>query len=154
MFCRHKIKNIFITTIENLPVSSGNNWISAQVRRPLLYNVREFLKTDAAKLAGLTNSTQFIDVAIKELMEKLQPESIVVDSIYEDRIVLQDWEAENHPVFLSVYFDKKKKPYCTYCNETDCLHVQYAWEVPEARRILKQHGATPPPSKRLKQTSI
>ena len=110
---------------------SANNWISAQVRRPLLNEVREFLKTDSAKRAGLTNSTQFIDVALKDLLERLKPESMMVGGMHDDRIELKDWDAEKQMVQLSVYFDRDGGPFCTYCKESVCIHVQYAWEVPE-----------------------
>lgn len=126
---------------------SANNWISAQVRRPLLNEVREFLKTDSAKRAGLTNSTQFIDVALKDLLERLKPESMMVGGMHDDRIELKDWDAEKQMVQLSVYFDRDGGPLCTYCKESVCIHVQYAWEVPEARAILEKHGSRPPPSR-------
>ena len=126
---------------------SANNWISAQVRRPLLNEVREFLKTDSAKRAGLTNSTQFIDVALKDLLERLKPESMMVGGMHDDRIELKDWDAEKQMVQLSVYFDRDGGPFCTYCKESVCIHVQYAWEVPEARAVLETHGSRPPPSR-------
>ena len=66
-------------------------------------------------------------------------------------------ELEGRGRVIDVIFLEKKNglekivyPYCTYCETTDCLHADYAFEIPEVRRILQQHGI----KKRMKGKEI
>ena len=67
--------------------------------------------------------------------------------MYDDHVKIMDRELGKLGRIVSVYFKRDGKPYCDYCGETDCVHVQYAWELPEARNVLKGHGLQPPPSR-------
>ena len=31
-----------------------------------------------------------------------------------------------------------------YCDEHMCVHIQYAWEIPDVRKILSARKLTPP----------
>ena len=109
--------------------------------------IKKMLQEDVAKKEGLTNANQFIDIAIKEKLQALERESISHINMYDDHVKIMDRKLGKLGRIVSVYFKRDGKPYCDYCGETDCVHVQYAWELPEARKVLEGHGLKPPPSR-------
>ena len=68
-------------------------------------------------------------------------------NMYDDHVKILDNRLGKLGRIVSVYFKRDGKPYCDYCQEPDCVHVQYAWEIPEARKVLEGHGLKPPPSR-------
>ena len=123
------------------------NWVSTVIRRNLANMVKDTLKTDAAKREGLTNPTMFIDVAVREKLKDLTTPLLTHIRTHDDYVSIQDRQLGKRGRLVAVYFCKNGAPYCDYCEETDCIHVQYAWEIPDAMVALDGFGLTPPPSK-------
>ena len=123
------------------------NWVTTKVRRTLEYEIEKALRGDEAKKEGLTNKAQFVDYAIRELLTRLEVERMSHFNMYDDHVKILDNRLGKLGRIVSVYFKRDGKPYCDYCEESDCVHVQYAWELPEARKVLEGHGLQPPPSR-------
>ena len=122
-------------------------WRTLNIRSTLLDEIEKILQSDEAKKEGLTNLSQFVDVAIRELLEKLEQESISHVNMYYDHVKIMDRKLGKLGRIVSVYFKKENNPWCDYCEESDCIHVQYAWEIADVRKVLKKYGFSPPPSR-------
>ena len=46
--------------------------------------------------------------------------------MYDDHVKIMDRQLGKLGRIVSVYFKRDGKPYCDYCEEPDCVHVQYA----------------------------
>ena len=123
------------------------NWVTTKVRRTLEYEIEKALRGDEAKKEGLTNKAQFVDYAIRKLLTRLEVERMSHLNMYDDHVKILDNRLGKLGRIVSVYFKRDGKPYCDYCKETDCVHVQYAWELPEAGKVLERYGLKPPPSR-------
>ena len=123
------------------------NWVTTKVRRTLEHEIEKALRSDEAKKEGLTNKAQFVDYAIRELLTRLEVERMNHLNMYDDHVKILDNRLGKLGRIVSVYFKREDKPWCDYCEETDCVHVQYAWELPEARKVLERHNLKPPPSR-------
>ncbi len=123
------------------------NWKTAMIRGDLLVRVKAIVESNAAKNQGVTNANQFIDLAIREKIEKFKIVSLSHISTYEDRVKILDLMLGERGRIVAVNFNKDGSPYCDYCKAPDCVHVQFAWEIPKARDMLHGHGFVPLPSK-------
>ena len=123
------------------------NWKTAMIRGELLVKVKAIVESNAAKNQGVTNTSQFIDLAIREKIEKFKIVSLSHISTYEDHVKILDLMLGERGRIVAVDFNNDGSPYCDYCEAPDCVHVQFAWEIPKARDILYGHGFAPPPSK-------
>ena len=123
------------------------NWKTAMLRSDLLARVKAIVESNAAKNQGVTNTSQFIDLAIREKIEKFKIVSLSHVSTYEDHVKILDLMLGERGRIVAVDFNKDGSPYCDYCEAPDCVHVQFAWEIPKARDLLYGRGFAPPPSK-------
>ncbi len=122
-------------------------WVSTNIRVALINEVKKLLQTDTAKKEGLTNVSQFIDSAIRDLIEKIESERLKHVNMYDDHVKIMDNRLGELGRIVSVYFKKEGGPWCDYCKKPDCIHVQYAWEIADVRKILGKYGFSPPPSR-------
>ena len=123
------------------------NWTSTNIRVTLMDEIKKLLLTDIAKKEGLTNVSQFIDSAIHDFIEKLEQERMNHLNMYDDHVKIMDNKLGKLGRIVSVYFKKGNNPWCDYCEEPDCIHVQYAWEIADVRKILEKYRFSPPPSR-------
>ena len=126
-------------------VSRG--WTAVNVKEALVLRLKKILQTDAAKTEGLLNISQFVDAALREKIEELERGFLSHINMYDDHVKILDTRLDKLGRIVSVYFKRDGKPYCDYCGRIDCVHVQYAWELPEAKKVLERYGLKPPPSR-------
>ena len=125
----------------------AGNWRTAMIRGELLVRVKAIVESNAAKNQGVTNISQFIDLAIRDKIREFKVASLSHISTYEDHVKILDLMLDAHGRIVAVDFNKDGSPYCDYCKTPDCVHVQFAWEIPKTRDMLHSHGFAPPPSK-------
>ena len=125
----------------------AGNWRTAMIRGELLVRVKAIVESNAAKNQGVTNISQFIDLAIRDKIKEFKVASLSHVSTYEDHVKILDLMLDARGRIVAVYFNNDGSPYCDYCKTPDCVHVQFAWEIPKVRDMLHGHGFAPPPSK-------
>ena len=125
----------------------AGNWRTAMIRGELLVRVKAIVESNAAKSQGVTNISQFIDLAIRDKIKEFKIASLSHISTYEDHVKILDLMLDAHGRIVAVDFNNDGSPYCDYCEAPDCVHVQFAWEIPAVSIILYGHGFAPPPSK-------
>ena len=122
------------------------DWKTVNVKKSLLDEVERVQRTDEAKKAGITNAAQFVDLALREALEKFERRRFEHINMYEDHVKILDNKLERAGRIVSVYF-RDAKAWCEYCDEHMCVHIQYAWEIPDVREVLSARKLVPPPSK-------
>ena len=125
----------------------AGNWRTAMIRDKLFVRVKAIVESNGAKSQGVTNISQFIDLAVRDKIREFKMVSLSHISTYEDHVKILDLMLDECGRIVSVYFNKDGSPHCDYCEKIDCVHVQFAWEIPKARDILHGHGLAPPRSK-------
>ncbi len=121
------------------------DWKTVNVKKSLLDEVERVRRTDEAKKAGITNAAQFVDLALREALEKFERRRFEHINMYEDHVKILDNKLERAGRIVSVYF-REAKAWCEYCDEHMCVHIQYAWEIPDVREVLAARRIAPPPS--------
>ena len=125
----------------------AGNWRTAMIRGEMLVRVKAIVESNAAKNQGVTNISQFIDLAIRDKIREFKIASLSHINTYDDRVKILDLMLDANGRIVAVYFDRDGSPHCDYCEAPDCVHVQFAWEIPKARDMLHGRGFAPPPSK-------
>lgn len=123
-------------------------WDSVRIPKGLSEEIEKFLKTEAARRLGYNSKAQLVVDAVREYLAKIgrKPRLEHVNT-YKNRVTILDRELEGHGRVIDVVFLEEKNglekiiyPYCTYCQTNDCLHADYAFEIPDVREILRKHG--------------
>lgn len=127
--------------------TAAENWVTTKVRRTLHDEISKALRTEEARKNGLTNTAQFVDTAVRDLLEKCKSERFNHINMHDDHVKILDNRLDNVGRIVSVYFRRGNETWCDYCEASGCVHVQYAWEIPEVKARLAEHGLNPPPSR-------
>ena len=122
-------------------------WNTVRIREETYREIEKVLESDEMKRLGISSISQFVTNALIKQLEELRQESMEHVNMYDDHVKIMDRKLGKMGRIVSVYFKREGKPYCDYCGESDCIHVQFAWELPEARKVLEGHGLQPPPSR-------
>ena len=127
------------------------NWVTTKIRRTLNSEIIRSLKTEEAKKLGLTNTAQFVDSAIRELLEAIEQRRFSHQNTYEDKVRILDNNIGEMGDIVEVFLkDDVKKAFCGYCEKEDCVHVKYMWDLPQVTKILRNRGFHSPYGERLR----
>ena len=127
------------------------NWVTTKVRRTLSSEIEKILETNEAKKEGLTNLSQFVDSAIRELLEKLESSRFTHENTYENKVRIRDDKIGSLGDIVTIFLrDDEKKGFCDYCESNICIHVKYMWELPDVVKILKKRNFISPYNEDIK----
>ena len=123
-------------------------WRTVRIPKELLEEVERFLKTELARKQGYNSKAQFITDAIREYLSRYQSLKPRLEhiNVYRNRVTILDRELEGRGRIVDVVFvqrddhEKIVYPYCTYCQSSDCVHADFAFEIPKVRKILERAG--------------
>lgn len=116
-------------------------WSAANIRKSLIDKIKKTLNTEEAKEEGLNNVNQFIDSAVRELLEKLEQKRFSHQNTYDDKVRILDNKIGRMGDIVTIFLrDEFKKGFCDYCESENCVHVKYMWELPDVVKILKKRG--------------
>ncbi len=124
------------------------DWKTVNVKKVMMDEVEKMLQTDAVRGEGITNMSQFVDLALREKLEKLEKKRFEHINMYDDHVKILDNRLGRAGRILSVYF-RDTRAWCEYCDEHMCVHIQYAWEIPDVREVLAASKIAPPPSRAI-----
>lgn len=122
------------------------DWKTVNVKKVMMDEVERMLQTDAIRKEGITNMSQFVDLALREKLERLERKRFDHINMYDDHVKILDNKLDRVGRIVSVYF-RDTRAWCDYCDEHMCVHIQYAWEIPDVREVLAARKLAPPPSK-------
>ena len=122
------------------------DWKTVNVKKAMMDEVERMLQTDAIRKEGITNMSQFVDLALREKIERLERKRFDHVNMYDDHVKILDNKLDRMGRIVSVYF-RDARAWCDYCEEHMCVHIQYAWEIPDVREVLAARKIAPPPSR-------
>ena len=122
-------------------------WNTVRIREGTYKEIEKALETDEMERLGVSSISQFVTNALIKQLEELRQKSIEYVNMSEDHVKIMDRKLGKMGRIVAVHFRPQRPPYCDYCGESDCVHVQYVWELPGARAILKERGLQPPASR-------
>ena len=120
---------------------------TVNVKKVFLEQIEKILQYEEVKKEGIINTSQFIDYALKEKLEKLAQKRMSHVNIYDDHVKIMDNHLDKIGRIVSVYFKKGKNSWCDYCESANCIHIQYAWKIPSVRSVLEELGLKQPRSR-------
>jgi len=115
--------------------SEPDGWSKISIRKKMKEEVDDFVNTDEAKKHGLTNSTQFIDISVREALEKYTKKRIDHFNFHDNIIRLIDNDLPKGRTIVEIYL-KKQQLICTKCEVKDCIHIAACWEDPDIKKQL------------------
>jgi len=96
---------------------------------------------------GYESRAEFIKEAIRHFMEELKksspPKRLEHVNIYYNYVTILDRELEGRGRIVDVMLRKNDEwvqPFCTYCQSENCLHADFAFEVPEIKQAMEKQG--------------
>lgn len=120
---------------------SKENWVTTKIRRTLNGEIEKSLQSEEAKKLGLTNIAQFVDSAIRELLEELEQKRFSHQNTYDDKVRILDNKIGKMGDIVTIFLRNEfKKGFCDYCESENCVHVKYMWELEDVVKILKKRG--------------
>lgn len=116
-----------------------NDWTSVSVDKALVTLARRAMQTTAARESGVSSVSKFVELAMREKLERMDMHRFEHVSTLDDSIRILDSSLTPMGTIVTVSF-KDESAWCSYCDETQCVHVQYAWSIPEIRDVLEKRG--------------
>lgn len=124
--------------------SDNEGWWPVKIRKEILNRVDEFLETPEGKRFGFTNRSQLIDQAIRDMLEEYLSKRFEHVNTFEDKVRIMDNTIGKNGDIVTVSFRGGKSGFCELDRSDNCIHVKYAWEIPEVAKVLKKQGLKPP----------
>ncbi|MCE2499197.1 MAG: hypothetical protein J4F28_09515 [Nitrosopumilaceae archaeon] len=116
-----------------------DDFTSVSLNRALVIQIRRVLLTVGAQENGLTSVAKFVELAIREKLGDIEIKRFSHVSTLDDGIrILDNWMKPIGSI-VTVSF-KDEWAWCDHCEDMSCVHVQYAWAIPEIRKVLEERG--------------
>lgn len=119
------------------PESANDGWSKMSVRRKVKDEIDNFIGSSLAEKNGLTNATQFLDVALREALQKYQKTRFEHFNFAENVIRLIDNDRPAGTPYVEIAL-KSEKLYCRVCESVNCIHIEESWSNPEISKQLKR----------------
>jgi len=130
---------------KNYPKDKPSRHATVRIPKEMVDTIEEFLKTDQARKMGFLHITDIATEAVREFLNDLgyypSRPRFQHYNVYEDRVTIIDNDAPKGKEWVDVWF-RGDKPFCEYCQESDCDHIQFILEIPEVVQGLREHGWT------------
>lgn len=117
--------------------SETDGWAKMSVRKKMKEEIDDFIDTDKAKKYGLTNSTQFMDVALREALEKYKKTRFEHFNFAENVIRLIDNEKPAGTPYIEIAL-KGESLICRSCESRNCIHIEESWNNNNISKQLKR----------------
>ena len=117
------------------------DWANVRISLDLAEEVKKFVESKLGRSLRYNSQADFVAQAVREALERVRERRPRFNHVnmYEDHVKILDRELERHGRIVSVYFKIDGRPYCEY-EKNECVHVDYAWEIPEVARVLDPKG--------------
>ena len=117
---------------------SNSEWRPVQLPKDLVDEVERTIKTDMIKKEGITSISQFISRTVNDKIQELEQARFNVINTHDNHLKILDNKIGKLGQIVSVYFKKNNDMLCDYCNENNCVHVQYAKEIPHMKQVMEK----------------
>lgn len=121
--------------VDSSPEKDG--WAKMSVRRKMKDEIDIFISSSLAEKNGLTNATQFLDVALREALEKYQKTRFEHFNFAENVIRLIDNEKPAGALYIEIAL-KGELLFCRSCESKNCIHIEESWNNDNISKQLKR----------------
>lgn len=126
---------------------TSKEWATFKIRKPILvklkqvYDLRkhELLDQNITSVSGMVEK-YLVDVIEKNEAWKGYMPFLAEQGISDEGILIRD-NRLNKLVQLSV---KGGDLYCDLDDDSNCVHIGFAWSIPQVYRVMKEHGRKQP----------
>jgi len=125
-------------------------WKNVRLSKDLADELERFIESKTGKDHGFNSQADFVAAAVREALVryKLRPRFQHINT-YENHVKILDNDLEAHGRLISIYFNgDHKSAWCDYCEKTDCVHIDYVWELSEVAEVLRVRGLKSPAEKK------
>ncbi len=135
-------------------MSSERKYTGIVVSKDIYERLRTQVEKKSSKLRARISISDYVESLI---INKIEEEELLSEvgqflSFAErsgDKIFINDWvRGRIAPVSLKVNPDGSFKLFCEFDNSDSCVHVGYAYSLPELYRMLKEKGIKAQPQTR------
>jgi len=124
---------------------NSSEWRPVQLPKNLVDEVERTIQTDMIKKEGITSISQFISRTVNDKIQELEQKRFSHQNTYEDKVRILDNKLGRLGDIVTIFLrDEKKDSFCDYCEQNDCIHVKYMWELPDVVKTLKKRGFASP----------
>ncbi len=134
-------------------MSPRREWSTIRIPKELEEQLEEFLESEEARMQGYRHKTEIATEAIREFLRRhwtgIKKTRLRHVNTWRNRVAIEDPDLPDDPAkrrIVEVVFMRRNEreeivyPYCTYCQTSECIHVDFAWEIPEVRAKLTKAG--------------
>lgn len=122
-----------------------SDWKTVNVKKSLLDQVENIVNSDEVKKDGITNTSQFIDSALKDKLHEFKQNRFSHQNTYEDKVRILDNNLGKMGDIVTIFLrDSTKDGFCDYCEENNCVHIKFMWELGDIVNTLTMRGFKSP----------
>jgi hypothetical protein len=121
----------------------ADDWTTVAIRKAVVDKINKFLKTKEAKENGYTNSTAFVDEAVRDMLSKYELKRFEHFNFHDNIIRVLDNSLGTRGDIVELR-RKNNHLLCGYCEEDKCVHVKFAWSDVDLASELKKAGLRSP----------
>lgn len=104
----------------------------------IIKNLQIEQKYQAKILRLIEKYPKVIDSPLKEKITEFEHTRFNNITTHDDHLRILDNKIGKLGQIVSVYFRKNNDMWCDYCDETNCVHVQYAKEIPHMKQVMEK----------------
>lgn len=119
--------------------SDHDGWGKMSIRKKMKEKIDDFIETEVAKDYGLTNSTQFLDVAVREALEKYKKKRFEHFNFADNIIRLIDNDQPKGTPYIEIVLNNNHL-ICRVCESKNCIHIAEAWNNKQIAKQMKRKG--------------
>lgn len=110
-------------------------WISVQLPSDLVSEVKEAIK-ERPEL-GYSSFAEFVKDSVRSRLSTLRNSRPRLEhlNLYENHVKILDNLRDR---MASVYFNGDGFVFCDLCGSNDCVHIEFALDLPEVQKALKE----------------
>ncbi len=123
--------------MSNLLHMANENWRTIKIPKELAEQIESIMTKE-----GFNNKADFINQAIRELLQKYTNSRLEYANFDDDVIRLIDNHKPRGTPFVEIVLNGKEL-HCKTCQSKACEHIEHAWKEPKIKRQLKEKGLKP-----------
>ena len=126
-----------------MTVKEKGKWSNVRVRKSIIEQINQFLKSKEADKLGILNTADFVNLAIRKSIEEINLGRFEHFNLQDNIIRVLDKEIGQRGDIIEI-FHKNNLLRCSYCEKIDCVHVKFLWTDTSLVKEFKRLGIKEP----------
>lgn len=112
----------------------NENWRTIKIPKDLAEQIESIMTKE-----GFNNKADFINQAIRELLQKHTKSRLEHTNFHDNIIRLIDNHEPRGTPFVEIFLNNDGL-HCETCRSKECEHIEFVWTEPKIKRQLKEKG--------------